>query len=139
MKRLHVLTQPVPHSFAPAHVLNASPLDTSISTVIGINAPCVTPLNQDTSPASALFVPPADPPAAVTANDEDLLIECSPRPSPQTPEENPDPDILIDRRRLTSPILVSTAEQAPPDLIVTTSVEVSTSPSNPVEEASIEE
>ncbi|KAF9231114.1 hypothetical protein BU15DRAFT_82809 [Melanogaster broomeanus] len=80
-----------------------------------------------------------DSPAAVAATDNDSFIGSSPCPHPRSTEENPDPDILIDSHLLTSPVLVSTAERTPPDLIVTTSVEVPTSPSNPVEEVLVEE
>ncbi|KAF9235116.1 hypothetical protein BU15DRAFT_78366 [Melanogaster broomeanus] len=106
MKEPRVLAVPVQHSFAPAHVSNVSPLDTYVSTVVGINVPCVTPPARDTSPDSALFVSPATD----VAPDEHLLIESDPRPSPQIPEENPDLDILIDSRTLTLPVLVSTVE-----------------------------
>ncbi|KAF9235342.1 hypothetical protein BU15DRAFT_78090 [Melanogaster broomeanus] len=120
---------------APARVLNASPPDTSISTVIGINVPCVTPLARDTSPDSVLFVSSTTD----VAPDEHLLMESNPRPSPQIPEENPDLNILIDSRTLTSPVLVSTVERPQPDLIVTSSDELSTSSSQHVEEVFIEE
>ncbi|KAF9232379.1 hypothetical protein BU15DRAFT_81314 [Melanogaster broomeanus] len=87
-------------------------------------------------PSTPLMVridePLTDLPIATATPDEDLLIECPPRPSPQIPEENLDPDILIDDR---SPIV----EWSPPDLTVTMSIEVPTSPSNPVEEVTIEE
>ncbi|KAF9230799.1 hypothetical protein BU15DRAFT_83175 [Melanogaster broomeanus] len=55
------LIPPVLHSFAPAHVLNASTLDTSASTVIGTNVQYITPLVQDTSPDFALFILPKNP------------------------------------------------------------------------------
>ncbi|KAF9235341.1 hypothetical protein BU15DRAFT_78089 [Melanogaster broomeanus] len=135
------LVLPMQRSFAPARVLNASPPDTSISTVIGINVPCVTPLARDTSPDSVLFVSPKTRPSSTTdvAPDEHLLMESNPRPSPQIPEENPDLNILIDSRTLTSPVLVSTVERPQPDLIVTSSDELSTSSSQHVEEVFIEE
>ncbi|KAF9231439.1 hypothetical protein BU15DRAFT_82408 [Melanogaster broomeanus] len=150
----HVLAVLVQHSFAPAHVLNAFPLDTSISTVVGINVPCVTPPARDTlsrlcplrvteerpEPSTPLMVrPPADPTAAIAATDNDSFIGSSPCPSPRPTEENPDPDILIDSRLLTSPVLVSTVEEPRPDLIVTPSDEPSTSSSLAVEEVTHEE
>ncbi|KAF9230571.1 hypothetical protein BU15DRAFT_83458 [Melanogaster broomeanus] len=58
---------------------------------------------------------------------------------PRSTEENPDPDILIDSRLLTSPVLVSTVEEFRPDLIVTSSDEPSTSSSLDVEEVTHEE
>ncbi|KAF9240285.1 hypothetical protein BU15DRAFT_74200, partial [Melanogaster broomeanus] len=61
MKGPLVLVLPVLHSFAPAHVSSASPLDTFASTVVGTNVPYVTPLVRDTSPNYALFVPPKNP------------------------------------------------------------------------------
>ncbi|KAF9238040.1 hypothetical protein BU15DRAFT_75435 [Melanogaster broomeanus] len=80
-----------------------------------------------------------DPPVATATTDDDSLIGSSIYPAPRSTEENPDPDILIDRRLTTSPVLVATAERSRPDLIVTPSDEPSTSSSFAVEEVSNEE
>ncbi|KAF9233005.1 hypothetical protein BU15DRAFT_80595 [Melanogaster broomeanus] len=84
-------------------------------------------------PSTPLMVRlPADPPVAVATIEDDSLTGSSTLPRPRPIEENPDPNILTDDR-------LPTVEQTPPDLIVTTSIEVPTSPSNPVEEVLIEE
>ncbi|KAF9231217.1 hypothetical protein BU15DRAFT_82676 [Melanogaster broomeanus] len=78
-----------------------------------------------------------DPPAAVAVTDDDSLIGSSLYPAPQPTEEIPDPDILIDSRLLTSPVLVPTVKRPQPDLTVTPSDEPSTS--SLIEEVTIEE
>ncbi|KAF9233518.1 hypothetical protein BU15DRAFT_80011 [Melanogaster broomeanus] len=109
---------PMCHSSRPGHPSRLCPLRVT---------------EEHPEPSTPLMVrPPADPPAAVAATDNDSFIGSSFPPPPRSTEENPDPDILTDDR-------LPTVEQTPPDLIVTTSVEIPTSPSNPVEEVLIEE
>ncbi|KAF9236106.1 hypothetical protein BU15DRAFT_77308 [Melanogaster broomeanus] len=117
---------PMCHSSRPGHLSRLCPLRVT---------------EEPSEPSTPLMVrPPADTPVAVaTATEDDSFIGSSTLPRPRSTEENPDPDILIDSRLLTSPVLVSTAERTPPDLIVTPSVKVPTSPSNPVKEVLVEE
>ncbi|KAF9230303.1 hypothetical protein BU15DRAFT_83806 [Melanogaster broomeanus] len=117
---------PMCHSSRPGHLSHLCPLRVT---------------EELPEPSTPLMVrPPAEPPVDVATTEDDSFIGSSDlRALPRSTEENPDPNILIDSRLLTSPVLVSTAERTPPDLIVTTSVEVPTSPSNPVEEALVEE
>ncbi|KAF9231850.1 hypothetical protein BU15DRAFT_81922 [Melanogaster broomeanus] len=101
-------------------------LDIFASTVVGTNVPCVTPPVQDTSPDSALFAsskklrthlvsthrhftflftPMKTPrPGLRHLNVSSLQnLFVSLHPAPQYTEEDPDPNILIDSRLLTSP------------------------------------
>ncbi|KAF9234417.1 hypothetical protein BU15DRAFT_65721 [Melanogaster broomeanus] len=117
---------PMCHSSRPGHLSRLCPLRVTEDPPVAVAA---------TSDDS--FIGSSS--ATAVAPDEHLLIESDPRPSPPIPEENPDLDILIDSRALTSPVLVSTVEESRPDLIVTSSDEPSTSSSLDVEEVTHEE
>ncbi|KAF9235885.1 hypothetical protein BU15DRAFT_77491 [Melanogaster broomeanus] len=117
---------PMCHSARPGHLPRLCPLRVTEDPPVAATA-----TNDDS------FI--GNSPATDVAPGEHLLIESDPRPSPQIPEENPDPDILIDSRLLTSPVLNSTVEEFRPDLIVTSSDEPLTSSSLAVEEVTHEE
>ncbi|KAF9234465.1 hypothetical protein BU15DRAFT_79020 [Melanogaster broomeanus] len=109
---------PMCHSSRPGHLSHLCPLRVT---------------EEHPEPSTPLMVrPPADPPVAVATTEDDSFIGSSPFPSPRSTEENPDPDFLTDDR-------LPAVKQTPPGLIVTPSVEVPTSPYNPVEDVLIEE
>ncbi|KAF9231576.1 hypothetical protein BU15DRAFT_82226 [Melanogaster broomeanus] len=108
------------HSSRPGHLSCLCPLRvTEESVTLSTSPPTV---EENVEPLPMMVETPND----------DSFIGSSHHPSPQIPEENLDPNILINDR-------LPTIERTPPDLIVTTSDELSTSSSLTVEEVSNEE